>query len=131
MRAGILPPGYLWGAIGAIGTAGAICALAGLGVAPRGPLVIVFLVAIPALAMAALLRGIDRAGRIVVALTSAIVLDLLVAETMLAAGAWSPRAGLAMIAGISAVIAALGFLPRFRLAAAGAPAASGGGEPGT
>jgi hypothetical protein len=108
MRAGFLAPGYLRGAVLAAGCAGAIFALAGLNVAVRGPLVLLFLVAAPALAIAGWLRGLDRAGRIIVALTSAIVLNALVAETMLAAGAWSPRAGLIAVAGLSAAIAAAG-----------------------
>lgn len=130
MRARIMAPGYLWGAILAAGIAGTILALAGLDIAPRGPLVVVFLITAPALAVTGLLRGIDLSARVIVALTSAIVLDLLVAETMLAAGVWSLRAGLAVIGGLSAIIAAIGLRPRFRLAAAAAaPAAPGGEDP--
>jgi hypothetical protein len=127
MRGLMLSPRYLWGAILTAGIVGAILTLAGFDVAPRGPLVIVFLIAAPALAMTGLLRGIDRSARVIVALSSAVVLDLLVAETMLATGAWSPRAGLAVIAGLSAIIAAIGFRSHFRLATnAATPAASGG-----
>jgi hypothetical protein len=71
--------------------------------------VLLFLGAVPALAVAALLRGLDTGARIVVAVTAAIAINTLVAEAMLASGLWSPRAGLIAIALISAVIGAIGW----------------------
>ena len=108
MRAGILAPRYLRGGILVAGSAGALLALAGINSAARGPLVLLFLLAAPGLAVASLLRRIDPVARAVVAVTAAIAVNALVAETMLAAGAWSPRAGLLAIAAISAVLGAIG-----------------------
>jgi hypothetical protein len=117
MRAEFTAPRYLWGGVLLAGSAGALLALAGINTAARGPLVLLFLVAAPALAVAGLLRGIDRAASIVVAIAAAIVINVLVAETMLAVGAWSPRAGLVAIAIISAAIGAIGLRPAHRAVA--------------
>ena len=108
MRAGISAPRYLRGGIIVAASAGALLALAGINSAARGPLVLLFLLAVPGLAVASLLRRLDLGARIVVAVTAAIAVNVLVAETMLAAGAWSPSAGLLAIAAISAVIGAIG-----------------------
>jgi CHASE2 domain-containing sensor protein len=108
MRAGILAPRYLRGGILVAGSAGALLALAGINSAARGPLVLIFLLAAPGLAVASLLRRLDPGARTVVAVTAAIAVNVLVAETMLAAGAWSPLAGLLAIAAISAVMGAIG-----------------------
>jgi hypothetical protein len=112
MRAGILAPVYLRGAVLAVGSVGAILALAGVSTSIRGPLVLLFLVAAPALAVAGLLPGLDLAARGIVAVTAAIAINVLVAEAMLAAGAWSPRGGLVAIAIISFVIGLLGLRSR-------------------
>lgn len=117
MRAEFTAPRYLWGGVLLAGSAGALLALAGINTAARGPLVLLFLVAAPALAVAGLLRGIDRAASIVVAIAAAIVINVLVAETMLAVGAWSPHAGLVAIAIISAAIGAIGLRPAHRAVA--------------
>lgn len=118
MRAGFVAPRYLRGgntragitgaAIIGAGSAGVILALAGVNTLARGPLVLLFVVAAPALAVAGLLRGLDVAARSIVAVTAAIVINALVAEAMLASGVWSPRAGLAAIAVLSAIIGAIG-----------------------
>jgi hypothetical protein len=130
MRAGILTPVYLRGAALIIGGAGAILALTGVSTSIRGPAVLVFLVTAPALAVAALLSRVDPVARGIVAVTAAIAINVLVAEAMLAAAAWSPRAGLVAIAIISALIGFIGFRSRRgRLvpAWAGRPAEPGGG----
>ncbi len=108
MRAGIAAPRYLRGGIVIVGSAGALLALAGINSAARGPLVLLFLLAAPGLAVASLLRRLDPWARIVVAVTAAIAVNALVAETMLAAGMWSPSAGLLAITAISAVIGVIG-----------------------
>ena len=108
MRAGISAPRYLRGGIIVAASAGALLALAGINSAARGPLVMLFLLTAPGLAVASLLRRLDLGARIVVAVTAAIVINVLVAETMLVAGAWSPSAGLLAIAVISALIGAIG-----------------------
>lgn len=111
MRAKSIAPRYLWGGVIGAGSVGAILALAGINTAIRGPLVVLFLVAAPALAVASVLRSLDVGARIVVAVTAAIVINVLVAESMLASGLWSPRAGLVAIALISAVTGAIGRWP--------------------
>ena len=108
MRAEIAAPRYLRGGIIVAGSAGALLALAGINSPARGPLVLLFLLAAPGLAVASLLRRLDPWARSAVAVTAAMVVNVLVAETMLAAGAWSPSAGLLAIAAISAVIGAIG-----------------------
>ena len=108
MRAGIAAPRYLRGGIVVASSAGALLALAGINSAARGPLVLLFLLAAPGLAVASLLRRLDPWAAIAVAVTAAITVNVLVAETMLAAGAWSPSGGLLAIAAISAVIGAIG-----------------------
>lgn len=107
MRAGFVAPRYLRGGLIGAGGVGVILALAGINTMARGPLVLLFLVAAPTLAIAGLLRGLDGA-RYIVAVTAAIVINTLVAETMLAAGLWSPRAGLVVIALVSAIIGVIG-----------------------
>ena len=108
MRAEIAAPRYLRGGIVVAGSAGVLLALAGVNSPARGPLVLLFLLAAPGLAVASLLRRLDPWARSAVAVTAAMAVNVLVAETMLAAGAWSPSAGLLTIAAISAVIGAIG-----------------------
>ena len=108
MRAGFVAPRYLRGGLIGAGGVGVILALAGINTMARGPLVLLFLVAAPTLAIAGLLRGLDGGARYAVAVTAAIVINTLVAEAMLAAGLWSPRAGLVVIALVSAVIGVIG-----------------------
>ncbi len=69
---------------------------------------LLFLLAAPGLAVASLLPRLDRAARIVVAVTAAIAINALVAATMVAVGAWWPAGGLLAIAVISPVIWAVG-----------------------
>jgi uncharacterized membrane protein len=131
MRAGIAAPRYLRGGIIMAGSAGALLALAGINSVARGPLVLLFLLAAPGLAVASLLRRLDPGARIVLAVTAAIAINVLVAETMLATGAWSPSAGLLAIAAISAVIGVIGVWAARRgpasAARAAVPRAPGGG----
>jgi hypothetical protein len=108
MRAGFVAPRYLRGGLIGAGGVGVILALAGINTMARGPLVLLFLVAAPTLAVTGLLRSLDGGARYIVAVTAAIVINTLVAEAMLAAGVWSPRAGLVVIALVSAVIGVIG-----------------------
>jgi hypothetical protein len=100
------------GAVMAVGTAGAILALAGVDVPARVPAVLLFLAAAPAIAVASLLPRLDVLGKVVVAGTAAVVVNAAVASVMLLAGVWSPRAGLLIVALVSAVLAASRLLPR-------------------
>jgi hypothetical protein len=86
------------------GLAGVVLALAGSGSPFRSPLVLLFLVTAPAMAVAGLLRGLDVVARVFVSCLAMIVINACVAETMLAAGAWSPKAGLLAVVVIAAVL---------------------------
>jgi hypothetical protein len=77
--------------------AGLALALSGANTPARGPLVLFFLAVAPAVAIGGLLRDLDPIARLIIAVTGAIALDYLVAETMLAAGAWSPAGGLVAV----------------------------------
>jgi hypothetical protein len=120
-----------WIAYGAIaaGSAGAVLALAGLGTPLRGPLVLLFLAGAPAAVAASWLRSLDIFAKVVVACAAAIVLNALVAETLLALGAWSPRMGLVAVLLICAVGGAVGAAARFRAAGGRWPHPSAAGRP--
>jgi hypothetical protein len=107
-----VPRALAWATIGA-GLCGAGLALAGANSPLRSPLVLLFLASAPLLAVAELLRGVDPFARILVACAAMVVINAGVAETMLAAGLWSPRAGLIAIMTISALLG-LARLPAVR-----------------
>ena len=88
------------------GMTGVGLALADASTPLRTPLVLLFLGAVPTMAVAGLLRGLDRFARIFAACAATVVVNVLVAETMLAAGAWSPDGGLVVIVVITALIGA-------------------------
>jgi hypothetical protein len=67
-------------------------------------LVLLLLVVPPALGFAALLPGLDPAGRAVASATGGLVVVALVAEVMLVTSLWSPGAGLAAVVVVSAVL---------------------------
>jgi len=90
----------------AAGAVGAALALAGITAPARVPLVLIFLATAPSLAVASLLGPLDRLAKVVIAGTSAIVINFAVAETMIVAGTWSPAAGVAAVGIVSALIAA-------------------------
>jgi hypothetical protein len=94
----------LVGLVIAAGAAGAVLAYTGVHTPARAPLVLLFLVVAPALAVASTLSGFDSLARVVVAGTAAIVIDALIAEVMIASGAWSLRTGIVAVALASAMI---------------------------
>ncbi|MEE1929244.1 hypothetical protein V1J52_13830 [Streptomyces sp. TRM 70351] len=96
-----LPAPLLAGA--AVGAAGAGLALGDLGPPLRAPLTFFFLLAAPGAALAAALPGLDPLSRAVVALAGSIAVNVLVAQTLLAARAWSVRGGVAAVAALSAL----------------------------
>jgi prepilin signal peptidase PulO-like enzyme (type II secretory pathway) len=108
MRSGQSLKRWLIGAVLAAGAVGAALAIAGVATPARLPLVLVFLAAAPAFSVAVAFRAMDRLARIVLAGTSAIIINFLVAEVMLMAGAWSPRAGVAAVGLISILVALAG-----------------------
>ncbi|WP_171113199.1 MULTISPECIES: hypothetical protein [Streptomyces] len=93
----------LAGAATAIGGIGALLALIGSDSPLRGPFTLFFLLAAPAVAIAAALDGLDPLGRAIVALAGAIVVDMLVAQGLLALHLWSVRGGIAAVTVLSAL----------------------------
>ncbi len=110
MRSGRSVTAWLIGGSLAAGAVGAALAIAGAGTPLKLPLLLLFLVLAPALAVSSWLTGFDLAARVVIAGTAAIVVNFGVAETMIVCGVWSPRAGVAAVALLSALIAAINFL---------------------
>ncbi|MGC0332984.1 hypothetical protein RKD23_005974 [Streptomyces sp. SAI-170] len=108
----------LVGAATAAAGTGTLLALADSTSPLRGPFTLFFLLAAPALALARLLRALDPLGRAIAALGGAIVLDILVAQTLLALHQWSVRGGIVAVAAISALL--LLPVPLWRLRGRGA-----------
>jgi hypothetical protein len=93
---------------------GALLALTGSGSPLRGPLTLFFLLAAPAGAIAACLRGLDPFGRVLASLAGAVVLDMLVAQGMLAVHRWSVNGGIVAVAVISSLVLLLVPVRRLR-----------------
>ncbi|MET7681840.1 hypothetical protein [Streptomyces sp. NPDC005423] len=70
----------------------------------RGPFALFFLFASPAAAIAVALRGLDPFGRFLTSVAGAVVVDMLVAQGMLAAHRWSVESGIIAVAVISVLI---------------------------
>ena len=104
----------LAGAATAVGGLGAVLALVDSGSPLRGPFTLFFLLAKPAGAIAAALRGLDPFGRTVAAVAGAVVVDMLVAQGMLAVHRWSVLGGIAAVTAISALILLLAVVRRLR-----------------
>jgi hypothetical protein len=83
----------LMGAATAVAMVGALLALTDSGSPLRGPCTLFFLLAAPAAAVAAALRGLDPYARTLVALAGSVVLNMLVAQGMLAVHRWSVHGG--------------------------------------
>ncbi|MFK0283340.1 hypothetical protein ACIQVL_23165 [Streptomyces sp. NPDC090499] len=66
-----------------------------------------FLLAAPAAAIGAALRGLDPPARVLTALAGAVALDMLVAQGMLATHHWSWRGGIVAVAAISVLLVLL------------------------
>ena len=104
----------LAGAAVGVGGVGAVLALALADIASpvRAPFTFFFLLAAPGAALAAALRSLDPLSRVVIAAAGAIVVDLLVAQGMLALHMWSVRGGVAVVAALSAVLFLLPLVQR-------------------
>ncbi|WP_245607596.1 hypothetical protein [Streptomyces prunicolor] len=94
----------LAGAAVAVGGVGALLALVDSGSPLRGPFALFFLFAAPASAIAAVLRGLDPFGRVLTSVAGAAVVDMLVAQGMLAVHRWSVDGGIITVAVISGLI---------------------------
>ncbi|WP_228040306.1 hypothetical protein [Streptomyces chromofuscus] len=103
----------LAGAATAVAGIGALLALAGSDSPLRGPFTLFFLLAAPALAVAAALDGLDPLGRAVAALAGAIAVDMLVAQGLLALHLWSVRGGVVAVTVFSALTLLLVLVRRF------------------
>ncbi|MFH8341370.1 hypothetical protein [Streptomyces sp. AM6-12] len=108
-----LPP-LLAGAAAAVPVAGALLALTDSGSALRAPCALLYLLLAPAAGIALALRGLDPFARTLCALAGAVVVDMLVAQVMLAVHQWSVRGGVAVVAVLSLLLLLLA-LPRDRI----------------
>ncbi|MEV6835090.1 hypothetical protein AB0N17_11320 [Streptomyces sp. NPDC051133] len=97
----------LAGAATAIGAAGALLALTDSASALRAPCALFFLLAAPAAAIAATLRGLDPFGRALSALAGSVVVNMLVAQGMLAVHRWSVRGGVVAVTSLSLALVLL------------------------
>ncbi|MFF9124649.1 hypothetical protein ACF09J_15305 [Streptomyces sp. NPDC014889] len=96
------------------GGIGALLALTGSGSPLRGPLTLFFLLAAPAAAIAAALRGLDPFGRALVSVAGAVALDMLVAQGMLAVHRWSVGGGLLAVTAFCSLVLLLVLVRRRR-----------------
>ncbi|MET7734086.1 hypothetical protein ABZT02_22355 [Streptomyces sp. NPDC005402] len=106
----------LAGAATAVGGFGALLALTGSHSPLRAPLTLFFLLAAPAAGIAAALRGFDPFARLLASLAGSVVLNMLVAQGMLATHRWSARGGVLAVTVISVLILLLVLLRRRRRA---------------
>ncbi|MFJ8635291.1 hypothetical protein [Streptomyces sp. NPDC093568] len=104
----------LAGAATAVGGIGAVLALVDSGSPLRGPFTLFFLLAAPAGAIAAALRGLEPFGRAIAAVAGAVVVNMLVTQGMLAVHRWSVRGGIVVVTAISAGILLLVLVRRLR-----------------
>ncbi|MGW5232164.1 hypothetical protein ACWEQU_07670 [Streptomyces nodosus] len=92
------------GAAVAVAGVGAVLALSDTDSPLRGPFTLFFLLAAPATAVGAALRGLDPFARTVVSVAGAIAADLLVAQGMLAVHRWSVGGGIVAVAVLSSLV---------------------------
>ncbi|MFE7446234.1 hypothetical protein [Streptomyces chartreusis] len=102
----------LAGAATAVGVIGAVLALVDSDSPLRGPFTLFFLLAAPAGAIAAALRGLEPFGRTVASVAGAVVVNMLVTQGMLAVHRWSVPGGIVAVTAISALILLLVLLRR-------------------
>ena len=115
------PQRWLACAVIAAGLIGTGLALAGSSSPLGAPLVTLFLAAGPTIAVAGLLRGLDTFARIFAACAAMVVINVLVAEIMLAAGARSPDSGLVAVVVITALVGVVQLPPVRSMASRHAP----------
>ncbi|MEU9917570.1 hypothetical protein [Streptomyces sp. NPDC051001] len=94
----------LAGAATAVGGFGAILALVGSDSPLRGPFTLFFLLMAPTVAIAAALRDLEPLGRVLTSLAGSVVVNMLVAQGMLATHHWSWRGGIVAVTAISALL---------------------------
>ncbi|MER6069208.1 hypothetical protein ACFYZB_08330 [Streptomyces sp. NPDC001852] len=94
----------LAGAATAVALTGGLLALVDSTSPLRGPCALLFLLAAPAVALAAALRGLDPFGRALCALAGSVVVNMLVAQGMLAVHRWSVRGGVVAVTALSLLL---------------------------
>ncbi|MFF3908961.1 hypothetical protein ACFYZJ_23960 [Streptomyces sp. NPDC001848] len=94
----------LMGVAVAVAAVGAILALSDSGSPLRGPFTLFFLIAAPATAIGAALRGLKPYPRTVVSVAGGIAIDLLVAQGMLAVHRWSVTGGIVAVTVLSSLV---------------------------
>lgn len=106
----------LAGGATAVGGFGALLAFTGSDSPLRAPLTLFFLLTAPAAGIAAALRGFDPFARVLASLAGSVVLNMLVAQGMLATHRWSARGGVLAMAVISTLVLLLVLMRRRRTA---------------
>jgi uncharacterized membrane protein len=104
----------LAGAATAVAGCGALLALVDSDSPLRGPFTLFFLLAAPTAAIAAALRGLEPFGRLIAAVAGSVVVNMLVAQGMLATHRWSVRGGIVVVTAISALVLVLVLVRRSR-----------------
>ncbi|MEV6049875.1 hypothetical protein [Streptomyces sp. NPDC052107] len=94
----------LAGATTAVALTGALLALIDSASPLRGPCTLLFLLAAPAVALAAALRGLDPFGRALCALAGSVVVNMLITQGMLAVHRWSVRGGVVAVTALSLLV---------------------------
>ncbi|WP_256725458.1 hypothetical protein [Streptomyces sp. IMTB 2501] len=94
----------LAGAGTAVAAVGALLALIDSASPLRGPCTLFFLLAAPAVAIAAALRGLDPFGRALCALAGSVVVNMLVTQGMLAVHRWSVHGGVVAVTVLSVLL---------------------------
>ncbi|MBB5936310.1 hypothetical protein [Streptomyces zagrosensis] len=102
------------GAALVIGCVGAVLACVDMASPLRAPFTFFFLVWAPASAIGAALHGIDPLSRPVLAVAGALVIDLLVAQLLLALQMWSARGGVVVVGVLSLLLFLLTYARRWR-----------------
>jgi hypothetical protein len=95
--------------------------------APGRPWSIAFLLIAPAIPAAVLWRAVDPWGRLALSGAAALIIDAVVAEVMLAAGAWSLRGGIVAVTIVSALMWVSNTLAWNAMARSRVPSAHGAG----
>ncbi|KUN00955.1 hypothetical protein AQI95_33375 [Streptomyces yokosukanensis] len=94
----------LAGAATAVAAVGALLALTDSASPLRGPCTLLFLLSAPAVAFAAALRGLEPYGRALSALAGSVVVNMLVAQGMLAVHRWSVHGGVVVVTLLSLLL---------------------------
>ncbi|MGW7364855.1 hypothetical protein ACWGI8_15845 [Streptomyces sp. NPDC054841] len=116
LRTDVLPA--LAGGALAASAVGATLALAGLESPLRAPFALFYLAVAPAAGLAAALRPMAPAARIPLSAAGAVLIDLLVAQSMRALDLWSVESGVTTVAAITFLLFVIGIrnrLAHFRL----------------